>query len=609
MTVETSALQAARRPHRGVFITGPGRLELLEDTLPDGAFGPDQIITRSLGNCRCSSDKKAIVQFTRHARIPANATRVALGHEAIHQVLTAPAGSPVEAGDLVLITPGHFSSPHNPDTFEPDPEHGVIASLGYSYRYVGGLRQYNALPVKAIEVVREQGFGKLFNIVRRHPDVSLATLAHAEPFACCFGTMKNMFYVDGRGEFNYGLPPGARVAFLGGTARMAMIKLTILASRPGDEIPGRVTITGSQRKLDELEHYELIRGLRRRGVELHLLDRSAPDLLDRLRATGSYNAVFTNYPSQEVFDQAVALVEPGGNLNNYAGALDPDISFTMCIPEVVAPDDVKAEARAQLMAMHHNVSPNDHRRHRGIAREPRVGLFGLRDRPERLRAYLGELPSGAEVQVSGGVSAELARDFPRLKFIDELPAYSDLFIAGSGEAPAALYREVELLLARNAAVNFVDGGTTIRIRSRHTHYTTRHQICGPTVPFNMTNTSEPISEDIAIQGDRPIDFDWLVKGVAGLAHTVEMIEDVNAREPFGSFFAMPQVPDFPYVAVDSEAFRARAGELRVSGTAPSETLRALESAAEILDANGESWSREVERAIYVAYGVPYPLDE
>jgi len=77
----------------------------------------------------------------------------------------------------------------------------------------------------------------LFNKVKPENDTSLISLAHAEPFACNFGTNKHIFTFNDKGEFVYGVPPRSILAYLSGTARMAMINLTIVASVPDDELP------------------------------------------------------------------------------------------------------------------------------------------------------------------------------------------------------------------------------------------------------------------------------------------------------------------------------------------------------------------------------------
>ena len=55
---------------------------------------------------------------------------------------------------------------------------GVLAALGYSYRHLGGLRAFNAVPGAAPEFVRSQGFGNLFNKVSPKPDTSLIQASH-----------------------------------------------------------------------------------------------------------------------------------------------------------------------------------------------------------------------------------------------------------------------------------------------------------------------------------------------------------------------------------------------------------------------------------------------
>ena len=159
-------LAASKQPHNGLYITGPSSIELRTDSLPAEYFSDDYIITASLGNCRCASDQKAIKQFHAHARVPNDAEAVALGHETLQVVLRAAESTGLKTGDKVFVTPGHSATPIDPSTFEVDHDNGVLPSLGYSYRYLGGLRTFNAVPVSAIDFVKSQGFGNLFNSSR-----------------------------------------------------------------------------------------------------------------------------------------------------------------------------------------------------------------------------------------------------------------------------------------------------------------------------------------------------------------------------------------------------------------------------------------------------------
>ena len=597
----SGAVEAARKPHRGVFITAPGQVELRSDRLPASWFAGGYVITESLGNSVCSSDQKAVQQFTSHARIPGDATQVALGHETVHRVVAAPPGTPVRPGQVVLITPGLSSTPVDPESFAPDPEDGVLAALGYSFRYAAGMRRYSGLPERVAEVVAEQGLGELFipipAAVGHHPATSLATLAHAEPFACCRGALRQMFTRVPGGELVAGVPPNASVAMLSGTGRMAMITLAILAR--GEQRPRRIAVTGSAGRLRQLGGTLLVTALRKRGVTVDLIDRSDRAALAALRSSGRFDVVITFYANQESYDLAAELVRDGGNVNNFAGASDPDIVLPMTIPTVPAAS--ASDAGAALGEMIHPEALGAERRIRGLAAPARVALAGFVAGDARVDALLRTLPPGTAVAGAGP-----ADRYPQLAF-GAAPPYTDLFIAGSGQAAARTYLEYEQRLARDAAVHFLDGGTEIGIRSRHVHYLSRHQICGPTVPYYLTNTSEPSSADLAEHARDPIGFDWMVRRIAGLAAAPELIRDVGRRTPFGSHFVLTQLEDLPYVEVGAEPFRAAAATEHQAGRTG--TAAALTAAADVLAATADQWSRAVEDALYHGYGLPHPLAE
>jgi hypothetical protein len=609
MSGTKSTVEAARQPHHGVFITAPGRVELRRDRLPESWFAGGYVITESLGNSVCSSDQKAVQQFTGHARIPGDATAVALGHETVHRVVAAPPGTPVHPGQVVLITPGLSSTPVDPESFAPDPDSGVLAALGYSFRYAAGMRRFSGLPERVAAVVAEQGLGELFipipSAVGANPATSLATLAHAEPFACCRGALRQMFTRGAGGDLVAGVPPDASVAMLSGTGRMAMITLAILARGP--RRPRRIAVTGSAGRLRQLADSPMVAALRERGVIVDLVDRSDQAAVAQLRS-GSFEVAITFYASQESYDLAARLIRPGGNFNNFAGASDPDIVLPMSIPSV--PPAAARDVRAAIDEMIHPAALGAERRVRGLASAARVALAGFGSSDARVDALLRALPPGTAVAGGGtlgdGTGARLAGGFPGLAF-DAAPPYSDLFIAGSGAAAAGIYREYEPQLARDAAVHFIDGGTEIGIRSRHVHYLSRHQICGAAVPYYLTNTSEPASEDLAEHARDPIEFDWMVRRVAGLAAAPELIRDVGRRTPFGSHFVLTQLEDLPYVEVGAEPFRnAAVTEYQAGRTA---IAAALTAAADALAATGDQWSRAVEDALYEGYGLPHPLTE
>ena len=589
-------LAESRQKHLGVFLTGPDRIELLSDELPRSVTTENDFVLASFGNCRCASDAKAIRQFDAHARVPSGVEKVALGHETLQLVLQAPAESEIRPGDIVVITPGHASQPINPLSFEPE-DSGVLAALGYSYQYLGGLRRFNAVPGIAPSFIRSQGFGSLFNKVKPENDTSLISLAHAEPFACNFGTNKHIFTFNDKGEFVYGVPPRSILAYLSGTARMAMINLTIVASVPDSELPQVVYITGSPAKLEEMNEYALISDLRKRGTRVELIDRRDPAIISKLTEFGKPSVIWTNYASQESYDQACAIIEEGGNLNSYAGAADPKLVINMPIRRAEKFDSLEQEVEAQITSMHHNIGPNDPVRHSGLAKEPVVALLGFKNDKPRLDAYLNQLPNDCPVYIP-----DHSWDGIEQSEAPSTSNFTDVFIAGHAQDAVREYQAVELNLARSAAVNFVDGDAIIPILSRQAHYVSRHQICGANVPWNLTNTSEPHSDDMVVHANNPVSFDWMVKGVCGLNHVTEMMEQVEATQPFGSFFAFSELEDLPWVETTASAFHSAAQE-----QAEGPVKQALLEGAVALEGTHDVWSRIVEEALYRGYGLPYPL--
>ena len=582
--------------HQGVFLTGPDKIELLSVDLPSAVTTENDFVLASFGNCRCASDAKAIRQFDSHARVPSGVEKVALGHETLQIVLQSPAGSEVQPGDIVVITPGHASQPIDPLTFKPE-EKGVLAALGYSYQYLGGLRRFNVVPGVAPSFIRSQGFGNLFNKVQPKSDTSLISLAHAEPFACNFGTNKHIFTFNEEGEFVYGVPPRSILAYLSGTARMAMINLTIVASVPDDELPIVVYVTGSPVKLKEMDNYALILDLRKRGTRVELIDRNDPAIISKLTEFGKPNIIWTNYASQESYDQACAIIKNGGNLNSYAGAADPELVINMPVGQGEKFDTLKDEAETQIHSMHHNIGPNDPVRNNGLAESPLVALLGFEETNERLDAYLKSLPNGCKVFTPNRSVVEFG-----LLELSADSSFTDVFIAGNGDDAIREYQSVELQLARSAAVNFLDGNAVIPILSRQAHYVSRHQICGSNVPWFLTNTSEPHSDDMVVQAKSPVSFDWMVKGICGLNYVTTMMDEVESTQPFGSFFAFTELPDLPYVEVSASAF------LNASKQTKGVVSSALAEAAKILSQNGEQWSREVEEVLYEGCGEIHPLN-
>ena len=132
-----------------------------------------------------------------------------------------------------------------------------------------------------------------------------------------------------------------------------MINLTIVASVPDDELPRVVYVTGSQAKLDQMNEYALVRDLRKRGTRVVLIDRKDPNIIEKLTEYGKSDVVWTNYASAETYEQAAAILADGGNLNNYAGAVDPDLLIHVPIGKAPEFSSLRDEVQTQFHEMHH----------------------------------------------------------------------------------------------------------------------------------------------------------------------------------------------------------------------------------------------------------------
>lgn len=586
-------ISEAQKPHYGVFITGINKVELLNDSIPKKWFQGNHFITESLGNSVCSSDLKAIRQFRMHSRIPNNAIQIALGHETIQRIIKAPNNSKISPGQIVLISPGLTNQPINPETFSEDKSDGVLASLGYSFRYAAGMRKFNGIPEIANEIISSQGLGKLFIPINNAVPVSLATLAHAEPFACCYGALQQIITRNqDNNEIRTGLPKNARIVMLSGTGRMAMITLAILARGP---LPAHITITGSREKLDLLHQTSIFSELQLKGVKINLVDRMNKLMIGTLLKVKKFDVAITFYPSQEIYNLAEKLVRVGGNINNFAGAIDPELYLPMTILKVKNP------SVSSVSRMLHQKPSGNKKLLFGLSANSRIALRGFENNTQLARVLLNSIPPKAKVNFD---NINLLKEFPKLELFDE-PFYTDVFIGSTGEPAANHYQEIEQQLDRNAAVSFIEGDTKIKIKSRHIHYFSRHQIYGDNVPYFITNTSEPNSLHLEIQANECINFDWMVQRVAGLKASISLLTDIEKHSPFGSHFVLPQIDDLPFVEINEKDFQNKAIIEHKHGRIKS--AKALRNAAKLLKKTNNQWSREVEECLYDGYNITYPL--
>src|SRR5690606_14294004 len=121
----------------------------------------------------------------------------------------------------------------------------------------------------------------------------------------------------------------------------------------------------------------------------------------------------------------------------------------------------------------------------------------------------------------------------------------------------------------------------------------------------FTNTSEPISSDLSRHAERPVERDWLVRGVSGLRDAPTLYDSLRNRLPFGSYLVLPELEDLPFVETQAESFRRARRDL--AGRASKAAMDALEAGESLLQKTGDQWSRALEEALYGAYGMTHPF--
>ncbi|SNT36329.1 zinc-dependent alcohol dehydrogenase [Rhodococcoides kyotonense] len=136
---------------KSVFVTGPGKLEVLQVSEPQA--GPDDLLVRVMACGICGADPHTLKQGS----VVAGAEQTALGHE--------PAGEVIEVGaEVTTVEVG---------------DHVVIDPTGVRDAIIGGGGPQGAL--SEVIVVRGAKEGKNFSVVPKHVPWHVAALA--EPLA------------------------------------------------------------------------------------------------------------------------------------------------------------------------------------------------------------------------------------------------------------------------------------------------------------------------------------------------------------------------------------------------------------------------------------------
>lgn len=294
---------------RAVRLYGANHLELESFELPQ--IKEDEILAKVITNSICMSTYKAVIQGSKHKRVPTNiATNpTIMGHEF--------AGEIVEVGERWK------------DQFYPGQRFAIQPALnykgtpdapGYSFEYFGGNATYTIIPSQVMEL----GFlldykGKAFY------EASLA-----EPMSCIIGGFHSNYHMEtGKYHHHMGIVKGGKMALLAGAGPMGLgaIDYALHCERK----PGLLVVTDiDQQRLERARRLFPEDEAATNGVQLHFINTNkyedSVSYLMELSGDTGYDDVFVYAPVTPLIEEADRILGKGGCMNFFAGPTDTNFS-------------------------------------------------------------------------------------------------------------------------------------------------------------------------------------------------------------------------------------------------------------------------------------------
>ncbi len=292
----------------GVRLYDVNTLKLETFELP--AIKEDEILVKVISNSICMSTYKAVIQGSKHKRVPENiATNpTIMGHEF--------AGEIVEVGQKWQ---GEFK-PGEKFAIQPALNYkGSPYAPGYSFEFFGGLTTYCVIPQEVMKL----GF-LLHYDGESYYDASLS-----EPMSCVIGGFHANYHTEtGKYVHHMGIKEGGKMALLAGVGPMGLGAIDYALHC--DRRPSLLVVTDiNEERLKRAERLFGVEDAKAQGVELHYVNTAAGDAIDTLMQLSSqtgYDDVFAYAPVVSVVEQADAILGKDGCLNFFAGPSDNTFS-------------------------------------------------------------------------------------------------------------------------------------------------------------------------------------------------------------------------------------------------------------------------------------------
>ena len=288
---------------KAVRIYGKRDLRLEEFELP--AIGEDEILAKVWSDSLCMSTYKAAEQGAEHKRVPDDVAEhpTIVGHEF--------------CGELVEIGNKWKEKFRVGQKFTVQPAlnyRGRPDAPGYSFRTVGGDATYVVIPKEVLET----------DNLLVYEGESWFCGSLAEPMSCIVGTYHATYHTkNGVYTHEMGIRQGGKMAILAGVGPMGLGAIDYALN--ADRRPGLLVVTDiDDARLARAERIFTKEFAAARGVELHYLNTSAGDAVEKLLALsgGGFDDVFVFAPVKPVVEQGDAILGKDGCLNFFAGPTD-----------------------------------------------------------------------------------------------------------------------------------------------------------------------------------------------------------------------------------------------------------------------------------------------
>ena len=279
--------------------------DLRLDTFEMPALRDDEILLRVVTDSLCMSSYKAVVQGSKHKRVPDDiaAHPPVVGHEfcGVIERVGARWQGRYASGQKAAVQPNIIYR-------------GTMMTPGYAFEYCGGDAKYAILPPEIME--------QDCLLPYRGREYFCASLA--EPLSCIIGAFHAQYHTHPHVyAHDMGIREGGRMAILGGAGPMGLGAIDYALH--GDRRPALLAVTDVNRaRLDRAAIIHTVDEAARQGVRLVYLNpgEGAVDALRALTGGAGFDDVFVFTPHEGAIAQADALLGEDGCLNFFAGPTD-----------------------------------------------------------------------------------------------------------------------------------------------------------------------------------------------------------------------------------------------------------------------------------------------